>query len=694
MRWTVVASTLLVSALAVLSIQIAPPAAILYTAAAFLLFMLPGIFISPIFFGKGSGWQPERITFGAVFGIAASGYVAIVVGFLWGWSPTAIVIAILGLSCACAAIARILRNHPLLPLPRKWTATDFTILSGMCLVLVLFVAFPFLHVGKLTSRGYAYTWLFGLDFLWRSDAISAMTVHLPPDLLWMTGNPVRMYLVGYAMPAFAFAAGGRLLPVHSILLLMTLGLALLMLACLYTFLRTLFSDARVLASSAFLVLFAYSYYWVYAFMKRLVATPGVHTGLLIDPKFWNYDGVSHLFQRTFLVEPQAALATSLLLVILTMLALNRYRLQNIALGTFFGVCLGIIFGTDALQGLITVAWFGLLYLVRFFRAKGRLQDEYLPFVSAVLSCAAVAGSFFLLGMYQLSTSHLLKLQFNSWIALFGVAFFPVEFGPLIFLGVWGVIRWWRRSRGAFAWPLLLLAAIVLLQVAFVAEPPISTPRMADRLLPVVLVVFAAYLFRDLWSGRLSVSNRFWAAVILFAALPTFFTDIYFTSNIQDPYTTRYVRKEDQQACDWIRKNLPETAVIQGETQYFVGADHGEYLNLIASFSGRPQVLGWNTGAAVLVADGWQIAEQRIPDIQAMLDATDSSQLTAILHKYSIEYVYVGPFEQERHKTLLPVVQNARDEFREVYSQNQVHIFQYLGGNVETGHVTEVSAMRK
>jgi hypothetical protein len=694
LRWTVFASTLLVLAIVVLCIEIAPPAAILYTVATFLLFMLPGILVGPVLFGKGSAWLPERIIFGAIIGIAASGYTAIVVGVLYGWSPKGIVVAILGLSCACAAIGRVFRDHPLLPLPRKWTAADFTILSGMCLVVVLFVASPYLHVGKLTSRGYAYTWLFGLDFLWRSDAISAMTVHLPPDLLWMTGNPVRMYLVGYAMPAFAYAAGGKLLPLHSIVLLTILGSALLMLASLYAFLRTLFSDTRVLASSAYLVLFAYSYYWVYAFVKRLVATPGVHTGLLIDPKFWNYDGVSHLFQRSFLVEPQAALASSILLVMLSMLALIRYRLKSIALGTFFGICLGITFGTDALQGLIVVAWFGLLYLVRFIRAKGRFQDEYLAFAAAVLSCGAISGSFFLLGMYQLSTSHMVKFQFNSWIALFGIGFFPVEFGPLIFLGLWGMFRWWRQSRGAFAWPLLLLAAIVLLQVAFVAEPPVSTPRMADRLLPIVLLVFAAYLFRDLWSARLSGSNRTLTAGILLAALPTFFSDIYFTSNIQDPYTTRYVRTQDQQACDWIRKNLPETAVIQGETQYFVGADHGEYLNLIASFSGRPQVLGWNTGAAVLVADGWQICVRRIPDIQAMLDATDSSQLIRILQKYSINYVYVGPFEQERHKTLLGVIQSSPDQFREVYSQNEVHIFRYLTAGVDSAHLTGVPAVGK
>lgn len=670
-RWVTALWTLFIVSLGFLSVGIASRAAILYTAATLVLFMLPGFLVMPAFFGSDPGVRPVRAIIGAVFGIAISSYMAIVIGFLYGWSPKVISLAIVGLSCVCAAVGRIFRGRLHLPV-RKWTGIDGSILAGIGIVLVLFSANPSLHVGKLTSHGYAYTWLYGLDFLGRSDYVIAMTTKLPPDLFWMTGISLRMYLVGYAMPAFAYAASGKAIDLHSVLLLMTLSLSFLMLGCLYIFLRTLFSRTKVLLSGVFLVLFAYSYYWLYDVVKAILMRPG--------QRMQFYDSVSHLFQRTFLVEPQAALATSLLLIVLSILALIRYRLNNFALAAFLGVCLGVSFGTDAMQGVVMIAWFGLFYLGRLVLAKGFLRDEYGPFVAAVVSCGAVCMSFLLLGMYQRSTSHLVKLQFNTWIAEFGLAFFPIEFGPLLFLGVWGAVRWWRGSRDDFGWPLLLLGAVAMMQVLLLEQFPNPRTRMADRLLPIVLVAFAAYLVRE-WSPGTKRSTRLLAAGIVLAAIPTFFTDIYFTSNVNDIYNTRYVSVEDKQACDWIRQNLPERAVIQGEHNYFAGGpDRGLYLSLISSFAQRPQVLGWFSGAAVLVDNGWNTARQRRADIGEMLSANQLAPLVRIVRKYAIDYVYVGPFEQERHKQLLPLLQSAPDQFREVYSQNGVDIFRYVGAD--------------
>jgi len=665
--WAIGLSTLFILSVVLLSVGIATPAALLYTVGTFLLFMLPGVFVMPIFFENDSGICMERTIIGGVFGLAISSYVAVVVGFLHGWSPKALVLAIAGLCGGCAALGRVFRGRLRLRV-RQWTGIDYSILAGMATVLVLFTASPFLHVGKLTSHGYAYTWLYGLDFLYRSDVIAAMTTKLPPDLFWMSGVPLRMYLVGYAMPAFAYAASGKAIALHSVLLLMTLGFGLLLLGCLYVFLRTLFAEVKVLLSALFIALCGYSYYWVYDAVKAVLMKPG--------QRFQFHDGVSHLFQRTFLVEPQAALATSLLLIVLTMLALARYRLNDWALAVFLGLCLGISFGTEALQSVAVIPWFGLFYLGRLTLAKGSLRDEYGPFLTAVGSCGVVCGSFFLLGMYQRSTSHLVAFGLNTWVLKFGLAYFPIEFGPLLLLGLWGLARWWRGSREDFGWPILLFGAVVMAEVLFLV--PLPPPRMADRLLPLVLLPFAAYLVRELWSAHSERSARLLVTTAILAALPTFFTDIYCTSNINNIYYTRYVRVEDKQACDWIRQNLPEIAVIQGDYNYFVGGpDRGLYLSLISSFAQRPQVLGWFSGAAILVDGGWQIARERRADVEQTLRSNDLSSLSRFIQKYSVDYLYVGPFEQGKYKQLLPLLQGAPGQFREVYSRNGVSIFRCL-----------------
>ncbi len=684
--WTTVLSILSIVAAVQLFVRMAPPSAMLYTAGAFLLFLIPGIFIGRMLFGTARQAWPERAIFGAVLGIAISSYVAIAVGFLHGWSPRLISLAILGLAFLCAILGRVFRDRPLLPMPRKWAPAEYTILAGMGLALVLFCALPYLNVGKLTSNGYGYTWLFGLDLLGRADYISAMMVKLPPDNLWMTGTPLRMYLVGYAVPAFAYSASGEASPLHALVLFSTLGLSLLLLASLYAFLRTFFSSIKILSSLAFLALFSYSYYWFYDFAKWIVLRPGERAGFLSDPYFWNYEGVSHLFQRMFLVEPQAALATALFLVVLTALSRIRYELSSLPLGILIGMCLGICFGIDAMQGLVVTVWFGLVYVARLGLAKGKLREEYAPFLGAVVSCGLVCGSFFLLGMYKSSTSHLVEFHLYLWIFLFGIFFFPVEFGPLILLGLWGVVAWWRQHRTEFGWPLLLLAGVALAEVAFVrlyATPP----RMADRLLPIVLLVFSGYLFRGLWSAKGGRVARFLVIAIVVIGVPTFFTDVYFASNVEDIYHTRYVRVEDRIACDWIRQTLPETAVIQGEPQYFAGGDHGRYMSLFASFAGRPQVAGWYSGAAVLVDNGWAIGAERRADIQKMLSSAELPPLLKIVQKYSIEYLYVGPFEQEGHKQLLPLLQSAPDRFREVYAANGVHIFRYFGNGADSASLS-------
>lgn len=406
--WVIVLWVLFLLSLGLLSLGIASVAAIAYSAATVVLFALPGFFVVPIFFGNDPGVRPERAIVGAVFGTAISSYVAIVVGYLYGWNPKVIAIAIIGLSCLCALLGRIFRGRLRLPV-RNWTAMDHAILAGMGILLVLFTARPALHVGQLTSHGYAYTWLYGFDFIYRADVIQAMTLKLPPDWFWMTGVPLRMYLVGYAMPAFAYAASGRAIALHSVLLLITLCSSFLMLACLYIFLRTLFSETKVLLSAIFLTLFAYSYYWFYnalnAFLIRL--GHGFHFSGTVS-------SVSHHFQRALLVEPQAALATSLLLIVLSLLALVRYRLNNYVLAVFLGLCLAVSFGAEAMQGALAIAWFGLFYLGRLLLAKGSLRDEYGPFLAAVSSCGLVCASFFLLGMYQRSTSHLAPIAFMRY----------------------------------------------------------------------------------------------------------------------------------------------------------------------------------------------------------------------------------------------------------------------------------------
>jgi len=671
LHWVVCAWAAFVLSLVFFSFAVANWNSIFFSAATTILFVLPGILVMPALLGSDRHSFLLRTIVGSVFGTAISSYVAVVTGIVVGWSPKAIGMAIGGLCCICFAIARFFRgNIPLLA--REWTRTDSLILGVMSTVVVVFSTLPAMHVGKLTSRGYAYTWLYGIDFLARNDFTVAMTRKIPPDLFWMTGVPLRMYLIGYAAPAFAYSSSRESVNLHSMTLLLTLVFALLLVACLYLFLRTIFSQTRVLAGAAFVALFAYSYYWPYDVLKAFTMKPG--------QRMQFYDSVSHLFQRSILVEPQALLATSLLLIVVSVLLLVRFRLTSFGLAAFLGICLGVSFGSDAMQGAVMIGWFGIFCVCRFVFVKDALKSEWTQFLTVVATTGIICGSYFLLGMYARSSSHLVVVEFNTWIVKYGLAFFPAEFGPLVVLGVWGAILWWRSSRHAeeFGWPLLVMAAIAMLPVLFLKQTTVPRTRMADRLLPIVLIAFTGFLIRELWSREGSRKARVAVIALVFLGIPTFFTDIYYASNVEDLYNTRYVRVEDMKACEWIRQNLPESAVIQGSYNYVTGPDRGVYISLISSFAQRPQVLGWFSGAATLVDDGWTLAEKRREDIESSLSSGDLTSVVWFVQKYSVDYIYVSSVEDRKFKRLRPLLQSSPDQFQEVYSQDGVAIFRYLG----------------
>lgn len=95
---------------------------------------------------------------------------------------------------------------------------------------------------------------------------------------------------------------------------------------------------------------------------------------------------------------------------------------------------------------------------------------------------------------------------------------------------------------------------------------------------------------------------------------------------------------DPAAIAWIRDNTEGDAVV---LEAF-GDDYSAFGHArISTFSGRPTVMGW-AGHEVQ----WQHDPgQRSADIQALYQTTDVEQARALIDRYGIEYVVVGPIEQ-------------------------------------------------
>ncbi len=681
--------------------RIASLEGILYVGATLLVFALPGLFVGMALFGRRFYKRPESLIFGAAIGIALSEFQALAIGYMFAWSVGLILTGLVCLSLVCAALTRTYWDRPLLRATREWESGDYAILLSMSVVLVGFVTIPFLNVGNLAGQEHAYTWLFGFDFLHRSTIAVSITQGLPPDYLHLTGEPLRYYLVSYTLPAFAYSSASKLVPMHSILLLVQLSLSLLFIGCLYAFLRHFIASWKALAWTAMVAMAGYSYYAWYVLAKRvLLELPEYWTPLLDASKLLQFGDVSHLFQRLFLVEAQALTGLCIFLFVVYVLELVKYRITSYGLAIVLGLALGIEFGIEGWQALVLLAWFGSVQALRWVRLRHRVEGERGPLATVLVLCTVVYVSFFALGVYEISSGQAISVTPYWWALGFAPIYFPIEYGPMFLLGLWGLRHQWQQNPSRVSMPLLVLAGLTLGQVFFVSASVMETFGVlrGNRLLPLVLLVWTGYFFQEMFRGVSARSTQALALAIVLAAVPTFFTDIYFSSNVEDRNNTRYVMEADLLACEWIRQNLPETALVQSEPDYVTSPDllqkQGPPLSLIANFAERRMVLGEYWIASTIIVNSEAIARSRSHDLRRMFRASKTDQVLEVVDKYHIDYLYAGPYEQRLYPTFLELLKAARPFFQEVYSKHGVPIFKRNHTMIPLTRLSDQSASKE
>ena len=113
--------------------------------------------------------------------------------------------------------------------------------------------------------------------------------------------------------------------------------------------------------------------------------------------------------------------------------------------------------------------------------------------------------------------------------------------------------------------------------------------------------------------------------------------------------TAYIGNErpaDAAGIAWVRANVPDDAIVLEAP--FDGGYDPQY-GRVATATGRPTLLGWRNHE-----DQWRGGE---PEVRAKLDdiyndattiftTTDTNRARELLDKYGVDYVYVGPVEQQ------------------------------------------------
>lgn len=653
-----------------------------------LLFCLPGVLLGQVIFGPVRLRTPQALIFGAVIGLTFSEFIVLAAAYLLDWRPFYLLIPVLFFVAVSYSVRHLYRENAVLRRLDEWGPGDYKVLWGALFLLLLFVWSPFLNFGRLTPSGYAFTWLFGFDFILRSSYSAALTLGMPPDFLHLSGNVFHYYLVSHTASALAYTLGGKRGSLPSILLLYTLVVDGLFTACLFALLHRLIKRLSALACSMFVIMAGYSYYCWYALAHWVSANSEYFQRIALSHGLTTYGDVSHLFQRLFLIEPQATTSLCLFLGIIYLLEVINYSLTRYDLAVVLGLSLGVGFGIDALLGLVAALWFGLVFVVRWFRERAVVTRELGPVLAITVICSLTYMSFFSLGMYSFSDSGQLHLEPYLWILSNAPVYFLVEFGPLLILGIWGIALRLRDPDERSSIPISLLAILVLLLTVFLRVGVLPRERLAERLLPIALLVWTGYFFDYLFAEHRSRWLKIFAFLVILLAAPTFLTDIHFTSSINNAKRTGYVRRADMQALNWIRENIPERAVVQGEPNYSVFCDSAQNrsvpaISLIPDFAERREAVGeWYVAGTLLVNTKLE-ESKRAHDITRMFSTQNPLELLKILSKYGIGYIYIGPCEQEMYPEILSVLQTVPLMFKPVYERDGVHIFERLQSDKNT-----------
>ena len=103
------------------------------------------------------------------------------------------------------------------------------------------------------------------------------------------------------------------------------------------------------------------------------------------------------------------------------------------------------------------------------------------------------------------------------------------------------------------------------------------------------------------------------------------------------------RPEDAAAVDWINASVPNGSVILE-----ANGDSYTLYNFVSVLTGFPTVLGWHTHEWLWHNDVKPV-DARGDDIMEIYTGTDLPRKQELLHKYNVDYIYVGSNEYEKYR---------------------------------------------
>jgi hypothetical protein len=615
----------------------------------------------------------EGFVWGTISGIALASLMTSVIVFVTGWNLLVIFgsVTVLPALLLSMLIKRVGSKNRL----QTGRDLDLRILLLALIVVTLFFYFPFKNLGARVDDKYLYAWLFGHDFINRMVHVNSLSLGLPLDSFFFSGEKLSYYWLAYVYPALIRNVTWINLDLKQILQVTQLFYSLLTTAGLAIFLNRFVDQRRLLIVLMVLAFCCYSYVGLlvsaWEGLKSVYGPMSLH---FLGYDLARFSRFSHTFYRFFLVEPQSTLGIAIMLMILAFYDKKGRYYEFIIVG----LLLGLLFGVEATNGIMVILWFAGMTLFTVFINKNDRYPIFQKHTCALICGGLISLVLFAIHMYSFQTGRgALKLSVNWFPVITGPFYFIFAYGPIFLFGIAGLygIFKQRESSDHFVYQYILLFGISVAFVFFIKNP--TEPHFglikATRIIPICLLVLSAYFFQNIFRTRMLHKT---ILVLILLALPTLFTDNFIASDISNPST--YVRYSDMEAAKWIKRNLPRETIIQAEPNYpgKQGDKSPIYAySFIPIFSERRTAIGEWRVSHQEHSRGREVG-QRFHSIKKMYSTASLSESTEIIKRYDIDYVYIGELERELYPEGIAKFMNGK-HFQLIYLKGNVAIYRFV-----------------
>lgn len=653
-----------------------------------LLFALPGFPIALAIDRYGGQLGKLGPLLGVLCGIVLSSVVNACVVAIIGWNAKASVAAILLTTFTLHLIGRLRPSKRNFNWFRAQTP-DAVALSVALIILFALLVIPLLTVGQRVGNVHKYYTLFAHDYLMRGTYSVSLLQGLPPRNIYLASHLAPNYYLFYSILAFAINLGGQSVKPDSFVASADLVFAGLFVIAFFTAARLLLKHRLTALVLTMASLLTYSYHGLYVLIKY-VAIPAIPAlqKKLGSSALLSFGDVSHSWYRDFLLEPHAIFALTLLVALIAIRAAQKEAGTTLPLDACRGLMLAGAFAADAFVGLLGAAWLAIVEASDLMNSQDkrvRLRSS----LSALFGFALCMAVFLRTGLASFGTqgSHLLLKPYATGLK-YGVALFPLDLGPSLFMAALGWLAW-RKMDTTFRPPARMRDLVWLLALAFVFAITVQHSdrehvnlvyRKSLKVMQIPLFLLSGLAFRQLLTERQRFRSRLAGTLVLWLpALTALAADISALSGLHDTGQTSTVTDGEVKACDWLRTNTPLGSIVQSipelPDQYFA-------LSPVAMLGGRAMALGNIKLAGLSCRTPEELASVET-DIDQLFRTADDEETLRIIRKYEIDFIYLGPAEKKYGGTALEKYK--RGVYTNVYSRDGVDILKVSPPNGRAAH---------